>query len=254
MAIGAAVVVILAAGGAFAMWRARPADANAAAAPVPAAAATPPAGAAPSDAQPAPPPAVALSPAAAAPDPGSPATPPADASASAAIVAQARRDRDSAITQRDAALAQVRQLTDQVTSCRNTSASAAVAPTAACASAPSGDTATRLAQLQKERDTLRYVVGTRRQLQASNVFDINLYLKQPPSSLTTLNLGTTTEVTIEAKSVGLSRIKDITIIPSSVWQDVDFKFDVGDGSAARITILRPDAFRNFAKYFVIMAE
>jgi hypothetical protein len=251
MAIGAAVVVILAAGGAFAMWRARPADANSAAAPAPAAAATPPAGAAPTDAQPAPPPAVALSPAAAAPDPGPSA---ADASASAAIVAQARRDRDNAITQRDAAVAQVRQLTDQVTSCRNTSASAAVAPTPACASAPTGDVATRLAQLQKERDTLRYVVGTRRQLQASNVFDINLYLKQPPSSLTTLNLGTTTEVTIEAKSVGLSRIKDITIIPSSVWQDVDFKFDVGDGSAARITILRPDAFRNFAKYFVIMAE
>jgi hypothetical protein len=67
-------------------------------------------------------------------------------------------------------------------------------------------------------------------------------------------LSAVTEIRLEAKAYGLTRVRDVTVIPSSVWQDVDFKFDLGDGSGATLTLLRPDAFRNFAKYFVIMLD
>jgi hypothetical protein len=166
-----------------------------------------------------------------------------------ALLAAAKKERDAAIVQRDAALEQVKQLNSDLTRAR-----AAAAATPAPAVAPTGAAdAARLAQLQKEHDTIRYVVGSRKQLLADKVIESHLYLLPPPANLTQINLSQTTEIAIDAKSYGMNSVKNVVVMPSSVWENTDYKIS-NSGSTVTFTILRPDAFRTFARYIVLMLE
>jgi hypothetical protein len=166
-----------------------------------------------------------------------------------ALLAAARKERDAAIAQRDAALEQIKQLNSDLTHAR---AAASAAPAPVVAPVASADTA-RLTQLQKEHDTVRYVAGSRKQLLADKVIESHLYLLPPPANLTQITLSQTTEITLDAKSYGLNNVKDVVVIPSSVWENTDYKIS-NTGSTVTFTILRPDAFRTFARYFVLMLE
>jgi hypothetical protein len=168
-----------------------------------------------------------------------------------ALLAAARKERDAAIAQRDAALEQVKQLNNDLTHARAAAAPATPAP--AVSSTSSADAA-RLAQLQKEHDTVRYVVGSRKQLLADKVIESHLYLLPPPANLTQISLSQTTEITLDAKSYGLNSVKNVVVMPSSVWENTDYKISNSGGSTVTFTILRPDAFRTFARYFVLMLE
>ena len=216
-------------------------------------AASVPAAATPADATPAPAPAPArpadeVTPAAPPPAPAEAATP-VPAGPTPAQLAGMRRERDAAITQRDAALDQVRQLRDDLAHAR--AASSAPAPVAT--PAPSPADVAKTAQLQKEHDTVRYVIGSRKQLTNDKVIESHLYLLPPPPTVTSVNLSQTTEISFDAKSYGVNNPKAVVVIPSSVWEDTDYRFSIA-GSTVKFTILRPDAFRNFARYFVLMIE
>ncbi len=152
----------------------------------------------------------------------------------------ARQERDAAIAQRDSALDQVRQLRDDLAHGR----SAAPTPTSAV-------DALRLTQLQRDRDTLHYVAGPRKLLLANKVIESHLYLLPPPSDLVSLNLGQTTEITLSGDSYGMNKIRDLQVIPSSVWEGTDYRYTI-TGTTVKFTILKADAFRSFAKYFVIL--
>jgi hypothetical protein len=167
-----------------------------------------------------------------------------------ALLAAARKERDAAIAQRDAALEQIKQLNSDLTRARAAAAPATPAPAVSPASASD---ATRLAQLQKDHDTVRYVVGSRKQLLADKVIESHLYLLPPPANLTQISLSQTTEITLDAKAYGVNNVKNVVVMPSSVWENTDYKISTS-GSTVTFTILRPDAFRSFARYFVIMIE
>jgi len=189
-----------------------------------------------------------------APAPASPATAAAAADTSTsgpgsgpALLAATRKERDAAIVQRDAALAEIKQLQSDLARAR------ASAPAPVVPAAPPADTA-RVTQLQKDHDTLRFIVGSRKQLQADKVIESHLYLLPPPAAgLTPISLADTTEIAFDGKTYGMNNVKDVVVIPSSVWENTDYKYTVS-GSAVRFTILKPDAFRTFAKYFVLMIE
>jgi len=166
-----------------------------------------------------------------------------------ALLAAARKERDAAVAQRDAALDQIKQLNSDLARAR---AAAAATPAPAVAPVASADTA-RLAQLQKEHDTVRYVIGSRKQLLADKVIESHLYLLPPPANLTQISLSQTTEITIDPKAYGMNSVKDVVVMPSSVWENTDYKIS-NSGSSVTFTILRPDAFRTFARYFVLMLE
>lgn len=166
-----------------------------------------------------------------------------------ALLAAARKDRDAAIVQRDAALAQVKQLHDDLA---RATAAAAAAPAPVVAPTSPADAA-RLTQLQKEHDTVRFVAGSRKQLLADRVIESHLYLLPPPANVTQISLSQTTEITLDAKTYGMNSVKDLVVIPSSVWENTDYKIS-NTGSSVTFTILRPDAFRSFARYFVLMIE
>jgi hypothetical protein len=216
------------------------------------AAAAPPATPAPAaDATPAPPPP------APAPDASAPAATPAPAPTATeaapvtsgitpAQLAAARKERDAAVSQRDAALDQVKQLKDDL-------ARAKAAPAVVTPAPPSGADAAKTSQLQKEHDTLRFVVGSRKQLLNHKVIESHLYLLPPPSTVTSINLTQSTEISFDAKTYGVNNPKDVVVIPSSVWENTDYRFAIS-GSTVKFTILRPDSFRTFAKYFVLMLE
>jgi len=166
-----------------------------------------------------------------------------------ALLATARKERDAALAQRDAALAQIKQLNSDLALAK---AAATATPAPAAPPVASADTA-RLAQLQKEHDTVRYVVGSRKQLLADKVIESHLYLLPPPANLTQISLSQTTEITLDAKSYGMNSVKDVVVMPSSVWENTDYKIS-NSGSTITFTILRPDSFRTFARYFVLMLE
>lgn len=165
-----------------------------------------------------------------------------------ALLAAARKERDAAIVQRDAALEQVKQLHNDLAR-----ATAAAAPPAPVIAPTSPADAARLTQLQKERDTVRFIAGSRKQLLADKVIESHLYLLPPPANVTQINLSQTTEITLDAKTYGMNSVKDLVVIPSSVWENTDYKIS-NSGSSVTFTILRPDAFRSFARYFVLMIE
>lgn len=168
-----------------------------------------------------------------------------------ALLAAARKERDAAVVQRDAALAQVKQLQDDLNRAR--AAAAAAAATPAVPAAPPPDTA-RLAQLQKDHDTVQYIVGSRKQLIADKIIESHLYMLPPPAgNLTAVNLSQATDISFDAKVYGINNVKSVVVIPSSIWENTDYKTTIS-GSQVKFTILRPDAFRAFARYFVLMVE
>jgi len=152
----------------------------------------------------------------------------------------ARQERDAAIAQRDAALDQVRQLRDDLAYGR----AAAPSPTSAADAA-------RLTQLQRDRDTLRYVAGPKKLLMANKVIESHLYLLPPPSDLVPLNVGQTSEITLDGQTYGMNKVKDLLVIPSSVWEGSDYRYTI-TGTTVKFTILKPESFRAFARYFVIL--
>ena len=142
---------------------------------------------------------------------------PADAAApkpapTLAQLTAARQERDAAIAQRDAALDQVRQLRDDLAYGR-----------AAAPSQTSAADAARLTQLQRDRDTLRYVAGPKKLLMANKVIESHLYLLPPPSDLLPLNVGQTSEITLDGQAYGMNKVKDLLVIPSSVWEGSDYR-------------------------------
>jgi hypothetical protein len=255
MLFGVAALLGVAAFGAYRWSAGRTAPAE-----VPVAAATPAPAPVPPPAAPAPAPAdpaATTPPAPVDPPAADPATPPAPAAVPAtgpgsgpALLATARKERDAAISQRDAALDQVRQLRDELTRVR---ATAAATPAPAAPAPTSPDTA-KLAQLQKEHDTVRYIVGSKKQLINDKVIESHLYLLPPPAaSLSSITLSQTTDISFDGKSYGLNNVKNVVLIPSSVWEGTDYKTTIS-GATVKVTILRPDAFRTLARYFVLMLE
>jgi hypothetical protein len=167
-----------------------------------------------------------------------------------ALLAATRKERDAAVVQRDAALAEVKQLQSDLARVRagGGSPSAPVVP-----AAPPADSS-RVTQLQKDHDTLRFIVGSKKQLIADKVIESHLYLLPPPGAgLTPISLADTTEIAFDGKTYGMNNVKDVIVIPSSVWENTDYKYVIS-GSSVKFTILKPDAFRTFAKYFVLMIE
>ncbi len=263
MLFGAAVLMGVAAWGAYewSLGRSGPSPDPAAPAATATATAGAPSSAAPAATSPAPdptsvpPPGPSAQPPAADPMAGTPAAtpavqPPATGPGSGpALLAAARKERDAAVVQRDAALEQVKQLHDDLA--RATAAAAAAAVPAATPVSPAD--AARLTQLQKEHDTVRFVAGTRKQLLADRIIESHLYLLPPPANVTQISLSQTTEINLDAKTYGMTSVKDLVVIPSSVWENTDYKIS-NNGSSITFTILRPDAFRSFARYFVLMIE
>jgi hypothetical protein len=157
-----------------------------------------------------------------------------------AQLAAARQERDAAIAQRDAAIDQVRQLRDDLAHGR----AAAPSPTSAADAA-------RLTQLLRDRDTLHYVAGPKKLLMANKVLESHLYLLPPPSDLVPLNVGQTSEITLDGQAYGMNKVKDLLVIPSSVWEGSDYRYTI-TGTTVKFTILKPESFRAFARYFVIL--
>lgn len=243
----AAVVVSVVGVNGYQWWLHRNASSDGAAQAGPASAPTVAPPAAPAASAPAPVEPQAADPAALAPPPSTVDAPATGPGSGPALLAAAKKERDAAIVQRDAALAQVKQLQDDLDRAR-AAAAAPVAP-----AAPPPDTA-KLAQLQKDHDTVQYIVGSRKQLLADKVIESHLYMLPPPTgNLTTINLAQTTDISFDAKAYGINDVKEIVVIPSSVWPNTDYKTTIS-GSQVKFSILRPDAFRTLARYFVLMVQ
>lgn len=107
---------------------------------------------------------------------------------------------------------------------------------------------------QARNATLRYVVGSKSELVKGKVID-NGYRLLPLRTEGTAFLASSPSdlPPIDPSAYGLRRLNRVTVVPGLVIEGEDYRASNVDGFLS-MTILRPDRFAHYAKYFVIVLE
>ncbi|MFI5076260.1 MAG: hypothetical protein ACHQRO_02910 [Vicinamibacteria bacterium] len=103
-----------------------------------------------------------------------------------------------------------------------------------------------------ESNTLRFIVGSKKALVKSKLLEKNMRKWNPATDqMSTLNLLESQEIPIDAASLGLKKVKKVTLVPEIFHPGVDYAVQVG-GPTATLRITAPDKFK--ANRFVIVVE
>jgi hypothetical protein len=103
-----------------------------------------------------------------------------------------------------------------------------------------------------EANTLRFIVGSKKALVKSKLLEKNMRKWNPVTDqMSSLNLLESQEIPIDAASLGLKKVKKVTLVPEIFHAGVDYAVQVG-GPTATLRITTPDKFK--ANRFVIVVE
>ena len=103
-----------------------------------------------------------------------------------------------------------------------------------------------------EANTLRFIVGSKKALVKSKLLEKNMRKWNPATDqMSSLNLMESQEIPIDAASLGLKKVKKVTLVPEIFVAGVDYAVQVG-GPTATLRITTPDKFK--ANRFVIVVE
>jgi hypothetical protein len=103
-----------------------------------------------------------------------------------------------------------------------------------------------------EANTLRFIVGSKKALVKSKLLEKNMRKWNPATDqMSSLNLLESQEIPIDAASLGLKKVKKVTLVPEIFHAGVDYAVQVG-GPTATLRITTPDKFK--ANRFVIVVE
>jgi hypothetical protein len=103
-----------------------------------------------------------------------------------------------------------------------------------------------------ESNTLRFIVGSKKALVKSKLLEKNMRRWNPATDqMSTLNLLEAQEIPIDAASLGLKKVKKVTLVPEIFQAGVDYAVQVG-GPTATLKITTPDKFK--ANRFIIVVE
>jgi hypothetical protein len=103
-----------------------------------------------------------------------------------------------------------------------------------------------------EANTLHFIVGSKKALVKSKLLEKNMRKWNPETDrMSTLNLLEGKEIPIDAASLGLKKVKKVTLVPEIFVAGVDYAVDLG-GPTATFKIAAPDKFKQ--NRFIIVVE
>jgi hypothetical protein len=103
-----------------------------------------------------------------------------------------------------------------------------------------------------EANTLRFIVGSKKALVKNKLLEKNMRRWNPATDqMSTLNLMESQEIPIDAASLGLKKVKKVTLVPEIFQAGVDYAVEVG-GPTATLKITTPDKFKQ--NRFIIVVE
>lgn len=103
-----------------------------------------------------------------------------------------------------------------------------------------------------EANTLRFIVGSKKALVKSKLLEKNMRKWNPSTDqMSSLNLLESQDIPIDAASLGLKKVKKVTLVPEIFSAGVDYAVQVG-GPTATLKITTPDKFK--ANRFIIVVE
>jgi hypothetical protein len=103
-----------------------------------------------------------------------------------------------------------------------------------------------------ESNTIHYVLGSKKSLVDRKIIEKNMRRWSPEATtLAALNLMDAAEIPIDAASLGLKRVKKITLLPEIFKAGVDYAVTTG-GPTATLRITAPEKFKQ--NRFVIVVE
>ena len=103
-----------------------------------------------------------------------------------------------------------------------------------------------------EANTLRFIVGSKKALVKSKLLEKNMRKWNPETDkMSTLNLLEGKDIPIDAASLGLKKVKKVTLVPEIFVAGVDYAVDLG-GPTATFKVTAPDKFKQ--NRFIIVVE
>lgn len=107
---------------------------------------------------------------------------------------------------------------------------------------------------QAMNSTLRYIVGSKREMQRAKIIDGSLrMLRSELSGSTVAAADGATLPPIDPAQYGLKKINKVTVVPGTVEQGTDYKATIVDGFLT-LSITNPERFSQYAKFFVVVLE
>ncbi len=105
---------------------------------------------------------------------------------------------------------------------------------------------------ETEANTIHFVMGSKKTLVDRKIIERNMRRFSPEATtMTAQNLADSSEIPIDAASLGLKRIRKVTLLPEIFRPGVDYAVTTG-GPSATLRITVPDKFRQ--NRFVIVVE
>ena len=103
-----------------------------------------------------------------------------------------------------------------------------------------------------EANTLHFIVGSKKALVKSKLLEKNMRKWNPDTDkMSTLNILESQDIPIDAASLGLKKVKKVTLVPEIFLAGVDYAVDLG-GPTATFKITVPDKFKQ--NRFIIVVE
>lgn len=102
-------------------------------------------------------------------------------------------------------------------------------------------------------NTIRYVVGSKKQLENQKIIDGKMRLKAVDGAgAQALNMLETSDISVDGIAYGLKRVKKVTLVPEVFTKDVDYQVTM-EGPFARVKILQKDKFA-VARFVAVVLE
>lgn len=102
-------------------------------------------------------------------------------------------------------------------------------------------------------NTIRFVVGSKKQLERQKVIDGRFRLKAVDAAgAQPLNLLETSDISVDGIAYGMKRVKKVTLVPEVFTKDVDYQVTM-EGPFARVKILQKDKFA-VARFLAVVLE
>lgn len=102
-------------------------------------------------------------------------------------------------------------------------------------------------------NTIRFVVGSKKQLENQKIIDGRLRLRAVDGAgAQQLNLLETTDISVDGIAYGMKRVKKVTLVPEVFTKDVDYQVTM-EGPFAKVKILQKDKFA-VARFLAVVIE
>jgi uncharacterized protein YoaH (UPF0181 family) len=103
------------------------------------------------------------------------------------------------------------------------------------------------------RNTVKYSLGDKKQLQKMKVVDGRLkLLSLEQADVFSINVAEKTTISVDASNLGLKKIKKVTLVPEVFVPGTDYQVEQDGGSSATVRLVNLDKFK--ANQFVIVVE